>query len=366
MPDDGVRRPCPAAMALKNFLVAPLRMDSKIWKDVHAAITLCADELTLMVNGFPIEGSQQIMLSAMLRLLFPNKFKFQLADAQKNALYCSLRRMAAEIDPKRRGCEMAYVQLIGNQSLSRADAMKEYADVKRGFARKGSGIFLGEPDTNVVRYLKLLGYTEMMCFEMLQDDYRSALATAETIEHLYREIVARDASACEILDCDLMMLSTGIIKYFLGRYRDAIEDIGSAVDLNYAERAKADLYLRLSSEKLAAEEALLQNEESRAQKKPRKNKRRNKRRGSQEPPPESEDETDAQQAIIDSVVGMVLDDGGPDAAKNECVICMDGAKTHAVIPCGHVCVCESCSARVSNKCPVCMQDASGVLKLYHI
>mmetsp|Transcript_70725 Transcript_70725/g.169412 ORF Transcript_70725/g.169412 Transcript_70725/m.169412 type:complete len:119 (+) Transcript_70725:3-359(+) len=46
---------------------------------------------------------------------------------------------------------------------------------------------------------------------------------------------------------------------------------------------------------------------------------------------------------------------------NECVICLEGEKTHAVIPCGHLALCGGCAALISYSqvaCPVCMVPAS--------
>jgi hypothetical protein len=39
-----------------------------------------------------------------------------------------------------------------------------------------------------------------------------------------------------------------------------------------------------------------------------------------------------------------------------CIICFSNEKSHAAVPCGHMCICLSCSARLS-KCPYCMQPA---------
>ena len=38
--------------------------------------------------------------------------------------------------------------------------------------------------------------------------------------------------------------------------------------------------------------------------------------------------------------------------SNECVVCMDGGKTTAFVPCGHLCVCETC-AEACDTCPMC-------------
>ena len=40
-----------------------------------------------------------------------------------------------------------------------------------------------------------------------------------------------------------------------------------------------------------------------------------------------------------------------------CIVCMEGPKTHAAIPCGHLCVCEGCAA-VLKECPGCRATAT--------
>ncbi|KAJ1491671.1 hypothetical protein T484DRAFT_3116030 [Baffinella frigidus] len=46
----------------------------------------------------------------------------------------------------------------------------------------------------------------------------------------------------------------------------------------------------------------------------------------------------------------------PDLENDECVICFEGAKTHIVIPCGHLALCGTCAAFIGTSlaaCPVC-------------
>ena len=43
-----------------------------------------------------------------------------------------------------------------------------------------------------------------------------------------------------------------------------------------------------------------------------------------------------------------------DPDSEACVVCMDGAKSHVLVPCGHQCVCGPCSERLAQgHCPVC-------------
>lgn len=54
-------------------------------------------------------------------------------------------------------------------------------------------------------------------------------------------------------------------------------------------------------------------------------------------------------------------------SDSECVICMEGVKTHIVIPCGHLCLCESCSKKLNTgKCPVCNIAYNTIVKVYNV
>ena len=50
-----------------------------------------------------------------------------------------------------------------------------------------------------------------------------------------------------------------------------------------------------------------------------------------------------------------------------CVVCMEGPMTHIMIPCGHHCLCEPCSASVmagGAKCPMCMQECQMSVRVF--
>ena len=51
-------------------------------------------------------------------------------------------------------------------------------------------------------------------------------------------------------------------------------------------------------------------------------------------------------------------------SDNACVVCLDAAKTHIFVPCGHLCVCESCTTSLNLKCPICRATASLVMRTY--
>lgn len=51
--------------------------------------------------------------------------------------------------------------------------------------------------------------------------------------------------------------------------------------------------------------------------------------------------------------------------EKKCVICLDQPASMICIPCGHICVCESCKAQMTKKkCPVCNQHVKNIYKVY--
>jgi len=52
--------------------------------------------------------------------------------------------------------------------------------------------------------------------------------------------------------------------------------------------------------------------------------------------------------------------------NNECVVCLQNTKTHAFVPCGHLCVCEACvpATMSKRKCPICRQGATQAIKVF--
>ena len=81
----------------------------------------------------------------------------------------------------------------------------------------------------------------------------------------------------------------------------------------------------------------------------------------------------AQQLAIESEMGAPpldvppsTDEGSP-AAPLTCVVCFDEPVTHAMVPCGHLCICEACSDKVmaaSKKCPICCQACNISMRIY--
>lgn len=50
---------------------------------------------------------------------------------------------------------------------------------------------------------------------------------------------------------------------------------------------------------------------------------------------------------------------------NMCRICLENEKTHAYVPCGHLCVCRGCAKTYAiKKCIICRQKASHVIRIF--
>jgi len=56
--------------------------------------------------------------------------------------------------------------------------------------------------------------------------------------------------------------------------------------------------------------------------------------------------------------------------KTPCVICQDKAPVRAVVPCGHLCLCDDCASSISQRpsndgvCPLCRGPATSTLRIY--
>ena len=51
----------------------------------------------------------------------------------------------------------------------------------------------------------------------------------------------------------------------------------------------------------------------------------------------------------------------------ECIVCMDGTRTHAFMPCGHWCACGQCAAvlhAAGTGCPMCRRGIASVARIY--
>ena len=64
-----------------------------------------------------------------------------------------------------------------------------------------------------------------------------------------------------------------------------------------------------------------------------------------------------------------LTEGGDeeDTGAKECIVCLEAPRTHAFVPCGHMCVCKSCSRRLMKRrkvCPTCNQSSTMTIEVF--
>ena len=55
------------------------------------------------------------------------------------------------------------------------------------------------------------------------------------------------------------------------------------------------------------------------------------------------------------------------SSEGECVVCMEAAKTHVFVPCGHMCVCAKCAATLmahTRLCPACCTAATSAIQVF--
>ncbi len=61
----------------------------------------------------------------------------------------------------------------------------------------------------------------------------------------------------------------------------------------------------------------------------------------------------------------VNDDSLSIATASQCVVCMSAERSHAMIPCGHKCLCINCATNiVFNECPLCRTDVQFICEIY--
>ena len=57
---------------------------------------------------------------------------------------------------------------------------------------------------------------------------------------------------------------------------------------------------------------------------------------------------------------------GEGGEGGECVVCLSGEREHAIVPCGHRCLCRGCAMLygAGARCPLCRGPSVGVLRVY--
>jgi hypothetical protein len=78
--------------------------------------------------------------------------------------------------------------------------------------------------------------------------------------------------------------------------------------------------------------------------------------------------------VANNTVAVAVDDSKPSADEisstqeddeaTMCVICLDAPRTHAIIPCGHYCLCSECNDMVTT-CPMCNGPKTNSVKVYY-
>ena len=57
-----------------------------------------------------------------------------------------------------------------------------------------------------------------------------------------------------------------------------------------------------------------------------------------------------------------------DVEETQCVVCFDAPKDHAIVPCGHQCVCARCAEQLTKTrtptCPVCREPIIQTMKVF--
>ena len=60
-----------------------------------------------------------------------------------------------------------------------------------------------------------------------------------------------------------------------------------------------------------------------------------------------------------------VEQGAEEAEEENCTVCYDNPRTHAFIPCGHLCVCGDCAERGEfSRCIMCRVPASSLQRIY--
>lgn len=47
-----------------------------------------------------------------------------------------------------------------------------------------------------------------------------------------------------------------------------------------------------------------------------------------------------------------------------CVVCLTRPRSYAIVPCGHMCLCETCTPTIGPICPMCRRDVGTTMRIY--
>ena len=73
--------------------------------------------------------------------------------------------------------------------------------------------------------------------------------------------------------------------------------------------------------------------------------------------------------LAEAMARSLLDDKGSEPEipeAKQCVICLDDVKSHACVPCGHLCMCANCAAdeRKNRTCPLCRKAVREMMRVF--
>ncbi len=67
---------------------------------------------------------------------------------------------------------------------------------------------------------------------------------------------------------------------------------------------------------------------------------------------------DFAEALISDIDSMSIPEG------NACIICLNGKREYACIPCGHKCMCDKCKSNDLHTCPICRRDITMICRIF--
>lgn len=67
--------------------------------------------------------------------------------------------------------------------------------------------------------------------------------------------------------------------------------------------------------------------------------------------------------VLAPVVAPSTAESSSSSSDTSCVVCIDAPRAIALAPCGHLCLCVTCSSGIST-CPVCCHAVTSVLRIY--
>jgi hypothetical protein len=79
----------------------------------------------------------------------------------------------------------------------------------------------------------------------------------------------------------------------------------------------------------------------------------------------------ARLSAVEASLATLLAADKPAAARrceHTCVVCIDATTDHAIVPCGHLCVCSTCGPRLARtrhaRCPICREPVQSLQRIF--